>query len=90
MLQTRLDTSQWRIGCASTLRSLRPHSWFALTNYVELDQYGLNQSGANQSGADARRANQFNVLAVARARRVGQRYAHRRDDQTLRAHDGRA
>ena len=70
MQQTHIDTSQWQIGCASSVRSLAPHSWFDFVNYADLNQGGFNP-GASSSAASNPSANsqatRFNVLSVLHA-----------------------
>ena len=53
MQQTHIDSSQWQIGCASSVRSLAVHSWFDFVNYAAFNQTGFDQAAFNSPSADA-------------------------------------
>jgi type VI secretion system secreted protein VgrG len=65
--QTHIDSSQWQIGCASSVRSLAVHSWFDFVNYAAFNQTGFDQAAFNSPGDDPTQASQFNVLSVLHA-----------------------
>jgi len=71
MQQTHIDSSQWQIGGASSVRSLAVHSWFDFVNYAAFNQGGnqggFDQAASNPPGTNAAQATQFNVLAVLHA-----------------------
>ncbi len=70
--QTHIDSSQWQIGCASSVRSLTVHSWFDFVNYAgefnqSGNQSGFDQAAFNEPGVNPAPTSQFNVLSVLHA-----------------------
>lgn len=66
MEQSHIDSSQWQIGCASSVRSLAVHSWFEFLNYADFNSGDFGESALSADANPAQKS-QFNVLAVLHA-----------------------